>query len=139
MAWRESTTRQDRGRDKENVRVVATPVHREVLALPEGCVAEVLDFGPDVSAAPLPLPARPRDEPHAYARVQSRLDDEIYAAHHDVWERVPRGCAVLRITAPSGKQQLMWAMRWVPACPPSTRRMPVWMPYELFRAHVAWD
>eukprot|EP00808_Paulinella_micropora_P004269 g68956.t1 len=38
-------------------------------------------------------------------------DDWVYQTQHDVWENVPRGCAMLQLGSPNGTTRHMWAVR----------------------------
>jgi len=37
-------------------------------------------------------------------------DDRVYAKNSDVWEAMPRGCAILSITSPLGEETHLWCM-----------------------------
>lgn len=63
------------------------PSDSPLLKLLPGWTAETFDFSP-----------------------ASRIDDEVYARYPDVWQNVPRGCCMIKLSSPDGRHFYMWAV-----------------------------
>jgi len=67
---------------------VRTALNRQALLLPPDFEAYLIEYSP-----------------------HGHMDDLIYAKCHDVWEKLPRGCAILEVLGPRGFRKRVWAIR----------------------------
>lgn len=92
IEWTSTTTQKFRKQVKSNVRCVSNDVEEKILSdtIPSSYSVSISDFAPNSAMG----------------------DDIIYEKYHDVWEKLPRGCAMVQIKhKTSGETLLFWGAR----------------------------